>query len=53
MSIVTILSAKEARRLTERIKLTVESIDNSLYKLYNLLDEAQRSNAEVREARDG
>lgn len=45
MSIVTLLSAKEAARLTERIKLTAGSIRDNLFKLRNLLDEARNSNA--------
>lgn len=44
-AVMTILSERDAHRLTDRIKITVESIDNSLFKLRALLDEAQNSNA--------
>lgn len=39
-----VLSAREAERLTDQIKFTIESIDNGLFKLRNLLEEAQQSN---------
>src|SRR5690606_2387074 len=45
MSIVVPLSEKEARRLTERIKLTAGPIRDNSFKLRNLLDEARNSNA--------
>lgn len=44
MSVVRVLSAREAERLTDQIKFTIESIDNGLFKLRNLLEEAQQSN---------
>lgn len=42
---VALLSVGEAQRLDQRLKLTIESIDNSLFKLRNLLDEAKTSNS--------
>lgn len=43
-AVMRVLSAREAERLTDQIKFTIESIDNGLFKLRNLLEEAQQSN---------
>jgi hypothetical protein len=43
-AVLRVLSHREAERLTDQIKFTVESIDNGLFKLRNLLEEAQGSN---------
>lgn len=43
-TVMRMVTKGEAERLTERIKLTIESIDTSLVKLRNLVDEAQNSN---------
>ena len=42
--IVTLLSAGEAQRLTQHIKLTASGVRNGLFKLRNLIEEAKRSN---------
>lgn len=39
-----LLSAGEAQRLTQRIKLTASSVRDGLFKLRNLVEEAKRSN---------
>lgn len=39
-----ILSAGEAQRLTQRIKLTASSVRDGMFKLRNLVDEAKQSN---------
>lgn len=44
-AVVAILSAGEAQRLTQRIKLTASGVRDGLYKLRNLIDEAKGSNA--------
>lgn len=43
-TVMRMVTKGEAERLTERIKFTIESIDTSLVKLRNLVDEAQNSN---------
>lgn len=43
--VVRLLSAGEAQRLTQRIKLAASSIREGLFKLQNLVDEAKNSNA--------
>ena len=43
-AMLRLLSQREAERLTDQIKFTIESIDNGLFKLRNLLEEAQSSN---------
>lgn len=43
-SVLRVLSPREAERLTDQIKFTIESIDNGLFKLRNLLEEARDSN---------
>lgn len=40
-----LLSAGEAQRLTQRIKLTASTVRDGLFKLRNLVDEAKNSNA--------
>jgi hypothetical protein len=45
MSVVMILSAGEAQRLTQRIKQTASGVREGLFRLRNLLDEAKASNA--------
>lgn len=42
--VVTMLSASEAQRLTQRIKLTASSVRDGLFKLRNLVEEARNSN---------
>lgn len=42
---LVILTASEAQRLTQRIKLVASGVRDNLFKLRNLVDEAQRSNA--------
>lgn len=42
--VVRLLSAGEAQRLTQQIKLTASGVRNGLFKLRNLIDEAKRSN---------
>lgn len=44
-AVVALLSAGDAQRLTQRIKLVASSVRDGLYKLRNLVDEARRSNA--------
>lgn len=44
-AVVTLLSAGEAQRLTQRIKLTASTVRDNLFKLRNLVDEAKNSNA--------
>ena len=44
-AVVTLLSAGEAQRLTQRIKLTASSVRDGLFKLRNLVEEAKSSNA--------
>ena len=41
---LTLLSAAEAQRLTQRIKITASSVRDGLFKLRNLVEEARRSN---------
>lgn len=41
---LVMLSAGEAQRLTQRIKLTASGVRDGLFKLRNLVDEAKRSN---------
>jgi transposase-like protein len=43
--VVVLLSAAEAQRLTQRIKLTASGVRDGLFKLRNLVDEAKNSNA--------
>lgn len=43
-AVVTLMSAGEAQRLTQRIKLTASGVRDSLFKLRNLVDEAKHSN---------
>lgn len=43
-AVVMILSAGEAQRLTQRIKLTATSVRDGLFKLRNLVEEARNSN---------
>lgn len=43
-AVVTLLSAGEAQRLTQRIKLVAGSVRDNLFKLRNLVDEAKSSN---------
>lgn len=43
-AVVVMLSASEAQRLTQRIKLTASGVRDGLFKLRNLVDEAKRSN---------
>jgi hypothetical protein len=45
MSAMTLLSAGEAQRLTQRIKSTATGVRDGLFKLRNLVDEAKSSNA--------
>lgn len=42
---MVLLSATEAQRLTQRIKITASGVRDGLFKLRNLVDEAKRSNA--------
>lgn len=42
--VLTMLSAGDAQRLTQRIKLTASGVRDGLFKLRNLVDEAKRSN---------
>jgi len=44
-NVTRFLSAGEAQRLTQHIKLTASGIRNGLFKLRNLIEEAKRSNA--------
>lgn len=44
-AVVTVLSAGEAQRLTQRIKLTASTVRDSLFKLQTLVNEAKDSNA--------
>jgi transposase-like protein len=44
-AVVTLLSAGEAQRLTQRIKLTATVVRDNLFKLKNLVEEAKSSNA--------
>lgn len=44
-AVVTLLSAGEAQRLTQRIKLIASSVRDNMFKLQALVDEAKRSNA--------
>lgn len=43
-AVVTLLSAGEAQRLTQRIKLTASTVRDGLFKLRNLVEEAKNSN---------
>lgn len=45
MSALVLMSATEAQRLTQRIKLTASGVRDGLFKLRNLVDEAKNSNA--------
>ncbi|MGQ2915893.1 hypothetical protein, partial [Microbacterium aurantiacum] len=44
-AVYVVLSATEAQRLTQRIKITASGVRDGLFKLRNLVDEAKRSNA--------
>ncbi|MGG7509046.1 hypothetical protein [Plantibacter sp. YIM 135249] len=44
-AVVSLLSAGDAQRLTQRIKLTASVVRDNLFKLRNLVDEAKNSNA--------
>ena len=44
-AVLTMLSAADAQRLTQRIKITAGSIRDNMFKLRNQLDEARNSNA--------
>lgn len=44
-AVMTLLSAGEAQRLTQRIKSTASVVRDNLFKLRNLVDEAKSSNA--------
>ncbi|MGG7507983.1 hypothetical protein [Plantibacter sp. YIM 135249] len=44
-AVISLLSAGDAQRLTQRIKLTASVVRDNLFKLRNLVDEAKNSNA--------